>query len=486
MKNIIFYEKIAVGGMSTIYKGKYNDVDVVIKKLHSHLAEDKIFLKRFKKEAEILGKLRHPNIIRFISFERIEDDYFLILEFVEGKSLDDILKKRKIPVKIVLKICLDIARGINYAHRNGIIHRDIKPSNILISKDGVCKILDFGLAYEEGIRFTDPGVYIGTPAYIAPEVLSGKNYSFRSDVFSFGVLFYELISGSNPFYAKTPYETINNILYKEPERLNVDEELNDFIFKMLCKEPEKRIKDFGEIIEGIKRFNICSKKEFLLWLNEKIEIKDEIVLKEREFPSLIFIPLLLFIIIISSFFFNRYIKREEKIIKEEEKPVVLEEIKPETSIVLQKEEKSKIEIRELKKVDSGYVFFDIKGIGDIFIDGEFFVNTPFIDKIKMKSGEHTISIKSKEGFVIERKIVVKSDTIVNIYENISSSFLKLRVEPWGYVFIDGENKGMTPLTPIKLTPGKHRLTITNPKYNEWSNEIEIKGGETLFLFIELK
>ncbi len=254
MKNIIFTEKIAVGGMATVYKGIYNGKDVVIKKLHSHLGEAKEFVKRFKREAEILKRLRHPNIIRFLSFERIENDYFLILEYVEGENLGTIIQKRKIPISICLNLGLQIAKGIHFVHKNGIIHRDIKPSNIIISKNGIAKILDFGLAYEEGVRFTEPGVYIGTPAYIAPEVLNGGKYSKVSDVFSFGILLYEMISGYNPFYGNTPYESINNILYKSPEKLTNDEDLNEFIFKLLAKDQEKRIKDFGEVIKILGNF----------------------------------------------------------------------------------------------------------------------------------------------------------------------------------------------------------------------------------------
>lgn len=489
MKNIIFYEKIAVGGMSTIYKGRYNETDVVIKKLHSHLSEDKEFIKRFKREAEIIKRLKHPNIIRFISFERIENDYFLILEYIDGENLGDIIKKRKIPLRICLNFGLQIAQGINYAHRNGIIHRDIKPSNIIISKKGIAKILDFGLAYEEGIRFTDPGVYMGTPAYIAPEVLSGKKYSIASDVFSFGILLYEMISGSNPFDAKTPFETINKILYTNPERLFIDDELYHFVFRLISKRPEERVKDFNKIIDKLKEFIISDRKEVILWLNEKFELKDDKIIKKERNYSFIFILLLLFIFITSSFLINKLIKNrvlvmdiEEKIDTTTKKMVNLKSL----SVYEKKEEEKKIPIERKIPEDSGFVIFEIKGDGEIFINEEFFKTAPIQETMKIKIGDYSVKMVSIEGFSIEKKISLKANDTIKIEEVLEYSFLKLKVKPWGYVFLNGENKGMTPLTPLRLEPGIHKLTITNPKFNEWSKEISIKGGETLFINIELK
>ncbi len=491
MKDIIFFEKIAVGGMSTVYKGRYNDIDVVIKKLHTHLSEDKAFIKRFRREAEVLKRLKHPNIIRFISFEKIENDYFLILEFIDGENLGDIIRKRKIPLSICLNIGRQVAKGINYAHRNGIIHRDIKPSNVIISKNGTAKILDFGLAYEEGTRFTDPGVYIGTPAYIAPEVLSGGKYSPKSDVFSYGVFLYEIISGNNPFEAKTPFETINRILYTEPEKLNIDEDLNDFIFRCISKSPENRIKDFGEIIKKINEFKSSNKKELILWLDQKIELKDSEKIKKESNYSFVYMLIILVILVITSFFIDKFMKKKDFVInkKEEFEKKIEREVISESVPVIEEKKLNK-DVKILKEVkiqeDSGYVSFDIKGDGEVFINNNFFKTTPITENLKMKTGDYFIRLVSGEGFFIDKKITIKSDDTTKIQEVLKFSYLKLNVKPWGYVFVDGENKGMTPITPIRLTPGVHRLTITNPKYNEWSKEIYLKGGETLFINVELK
>lgn len=491
MKNIIFYEKIAVGGMSTVFKGKYNDINVVIKKLHEHLSEDMEFIERFRREAEILKRLRHPNVIRFISFERIENDYFLILEYVDGENLGEIIKKRGIPLTICINFALQIAQGIYFAHKNGIVHRDIKPTNILISKNGIVKILDFGLAYEEGIKFTDPGVYIGTPAYIAPEVLSGKNYSVISDVFSFGVLLYEMISCKNPFYAKTPYEIINNILYKKPEKLKIIDKLNDLVFSMISKNPDDRIKNFREIIDRLKEFKMSNRKEIFLWLNEKIELdKAELIIREKNYSPL-FGVFILFILILTSFFITKIIKREKNITNKEDviDTTMSDIVKPETLNIEEKKiDKFEKKLSYEKKVidDSGIVLFDIKGDGEILINGEFYKNAPLYGISKVKTGDYLLSFKSKEGFTIEKKFSIAKQETILVKEILLYSYLKIKVEPWGYVFIDGENNGMTPLTPIRLKPGTHKLTITNPKFNEWSKEIYINGGETVFINVELK
>ena len=160
MEDVKIIKKIATGGMSTIYLGEWKGQRVVLKKLHPHLSSDKEFVDRFKREATILKDLHHKNIINFLDLVVKDEDLLMVLDYVEGVNLEELINMRKLPPSVCVNIGMQISGGMAYAHSRGVIHRDLKPGNIIISKDGVVKIMDFGLAFRERMRFTDPGVYL--------------------------------------------------------------------------------------------------------------------------------------------------------------------------------------------------------------------------------------------------------------------------------------------------------------------------------------
>ncbi|MDD3803951.1 MAG: serine/threonine-protein kinase [bacterium] len=265
-------ETIATGGMATIYKGVQISLnrEVVIKKLHPHLSEDANFVKRFRREAALLGKLQHENIVGIFDFYEKEGDKFIVLEYIKGRSLKQIVKdKRKIPVKFALYILNEVLKGLNHVHKNNILHRDLKPDNIMISDEGVVKLTDFGLAFgSESVNVTNPGTYMGTPAYFPPEQLTGKQLSVASDIFSLGITFAEMLTGKNPFEGKDQFETINNILYFQS--LNIDfnaEEVPqvvvDILKAMLNRDSAKRPKSGDDLLAVLSQLESrITKEEF--------------------------------------------------------------------------------------------------------------------------------------------------------------------------------------------------------------------------------
>ncbi len=161
LKNYEILETIATGGMATIYRGVQISLnrEVVIKKLHPHLAEDANFVKRFQREAAILAKLQHKNIVAIIDFFESGNEQFIVLEYIKGRTLKELINdKEKIPYSMSMYIMREVLQGLQYIHSNNILHRDMKPDNIMISEDGSIKITDFGLAYRhENVRITNPG-----------------------------------------------------------------------------------------------------------------------------------------------------------------------------------------------------------------------------------------------------------------------------------------------------------------------------------------
>jgi len=255
-------ELIATGGMASIYKGVQLSLDrpVAIKRLHPHLTTNVDFVTRFEKEAKSVARLRHENIVSIVDFGRDEEGYYLVMEFVDGKNLKEILKsEKKVPAEIGLIIAEQVAQGLRFAHSSGLVHRDIKPANIMLSKNGAVKITDFGIAkFANDISLTDTGSMIGSPAYMSPEHVRGTDFDNRSDIFSLGVVLYEILSGEKPFQGENYQEVITKILTEEPRQiLQITPELSaglaEIIHRCLQKDKLKRYQNCEDLLLDVKK-----------------------------------------------------------------------------------------------------------------------------------------------------------------------------------------------------------------------------------------
>lgn len=251
-QNILNYKiirKIGEGGMGVVYLGE-DDIlgrKVAIKILRAQLLHDKDLLERFKSEARILSRLNHPNIASLYNFFSYENTYCMVMEYVEGEPLDDLLKKHHaFPAGFAAQLINQALEGLSHAHGKGIVHRDIKLSNLILSKEGEVKIMDFGIARAVGSsRLTSTGKAIGTLEYMSPEQIKGKEGDEKSDLYSMGIVLYELLSGDVPFQENTEFDLMKAHLEKKPPALrkkigNIPAALEKVVFKCLEKKPEKR------------------------------------------------------------------------------------------------------------------------------------------------------------------------------------------------------------------------------------------------------
>jgi serine/threonine protein kinase/Tfp pilus assembly protein PilF len=267
--------KIGEGGMGEVYLAQDTTLDreVALKLLSGECCEDPEKLTRFVQEAKAASALNHPNIITIFEFGQSDSEHYMAIEYVDGKTLTDQLAGNRFALDETLDIAIQIATALEEAHSAGIIHRDIKPDNIMIRRNGLVKILDFGIAKltenknplpgaedKTAVQFkTTPGMIIGTANYMSPEQAKGHEIDARTDVFSFGVVLYEMISGRLPFSEDSAMETIGAILHKEPEPIddeNVPETLLQIVSKMLEKDPADRfrsITDLREELETMRR-----------------------------------------------------------------------------------------------------------------------------------------------------------------------------------------------------------------------------------------
>jgi serine/threonine protein kinase len=266
--------QIGKGGMGEVFQAKDQVLgrDVAIKVLPEEFARDADRIARFQREAKLLASLNHPNIAAIHGLEESGGTNFLVLELVDGETLADRIKAGPLPVEESLKLALQIAEALEGAHEKGVVHRDLKPANIKITSDGKVKILDFGLAktysgHKEDSNLsnsptlsdaaTQQGIILGTAAYMPPEQAKGKTVDKRADIWAFGVVLFEMITGRQLFKGETVSETLAAVLMKEPDfgllPQNIHPRLRFVIERCLEKEPKNRYHEIADVRVEIQK-----------------------------------------------------------------------------------------------------------------------------------------------------------------------------------------------------------------------------------------
>jgi len=252
--------RIGSGGMGEVFLAEDTNLNrkVALKFLPNYLVEDESAKTRFTREAQAAAKLNHPNIVHIYEVDEFKGRPFFSMEYVEGKSLGDYSKERKLDINEILNLSIQICEGLQEAHLAGIVHRDIKPSNIVVDKNGRAHLLDFGLAKIDGGRtLTQPGSTLGTFGYMSPEQAKGKEVDRRSDIFSFGVVLFEMIATKRPFESDDEAALLHAITHDEPEPLarykrGVPEEIQRIATKALQKDKNFRYQTAADMLVDLK------------------------------------------------------------------------------------------------------------------------------------------------------------------------------------------------------------------------------------------
>ncbi|MDH4339076.1 MAG: Stk1 family PASTA domain-containing Ser/Thr kinase [Thermoleophilia bacterium] len=242
--------KLGGGGMADVYLAEDQELGrrVAIKMLHARYANDEQFVERFRREATHAAGLSHPNIVSIFDRGEADGSYFIVMEYVEGRTLKELIRSRgDCPVPVAIAYTRQILAGLRYAHRNGVIHRDIKPHNVIVDPEGVIKVTDFGIARAGVSQMTEEGAIIGTAQYLSPEQARGAPVDQTSDLYSTGIVLFELLTGEVPFTGDSPVEIAMKHLSEVPPipselRPDVPDDLDLVVVRALAKEPADRYK----------------------------------------------------------------------------------------------------------------------------------------------------------------------------------------------------------------------------------------------------
>ncbi|HEY4394064.1 MAG TPA: serine/threonine-protein kinase [Polyangia bacterium] len=254
-------EEVGQGGMAVVYRAQDETLkrEVAIKILHQHLASEPDSRARLEREAQAVAKLRHENILEIFDYSgAASESSYIVTEFIDGQTLKQFLTGRRLGFpELAALISLEVCRALGHAHGLGVIHRDVKPENVMIRKDGLIKLMDFGIAQVLDFqRMTVTGQLLGSPAYMAPEIIEGKPLDFRTDVFSVGIMLYLLVTGELPFAGRNPHEVLRRIAegkFADPRTVGrgVDQVLARIINRALARRPDDRYPDVGPLADDL-------------------------------------------------------------------------------------------------------------------------------------------------------------------------------------------------------------------------------------------
>jgi eukaryotic-like serine/threonine-protein kinase len=313
------YEALSLlgsGGMGEVYLAKDHRLgrDVAIKILPAEFTKNEERVKRFQKEAKTASSLNHPNIITIYDVGQIDSSLYIVMEYIEGKTLRELLDEGPLSLRRTVSLAAQFADGLAKAHSVGIVHRDLKPENLMITRDGYAKILDFGLAKlipttgdqletVADSAHTGDHKIMGTVGYMSPEQAAGRTMDFRTDQFSFGSILYEMLTGKRAFQGKTPMETLASVIHKDPETLNpstpIPSPLKWIVERCLAKDPEERYASTRDLSRDLARL-----RDHVAELSSTPEITAQVERPTvRRLPKYLWIGIPLLLLFLSTFLF---------------------------------------------------------------------------------------------------------------------------------------------------------------------------------------
>ena len=475
-------EKLGAGGMGEVYLADDKKLKrkVALKFLPERFISDPDLKARFNREAQATAALNHPNIATIHAIEEIDDKMFIVMEYIAGESLKDLISKGSISIDKALEIIIQICQGLSKAHGAGVVHRDIKPANILIDNDGKVKIVDFGLAKLEGVtQLTEKGATMGTPIYMSPEQIKGQNIDHRTDIFSVGVVFYELLSGKVPFDAEELDAIYYSILKKNPKPLSKHisgptKELQLIIDKALEKNPPKRYPNINTLLQDVRNQVKIRPRLSPTVTFKKLKTWSIKPTKYRVITALSSLVLLLIISIILA---PKFLQNRESNLSSTKKADLGESESPNQITPLRKEDSVRtkspiIDIGRLRitSVPSG---------ANIWLNGKLVGGTPFEDN-EIKGGDYDLLARLQGYQDFKQRLTVRQGELTTLLANLKSlsGTIEVTSEPSGAtILLDGQEVGTTPTKIQKVKPGTREIVLQKTGFANFTTSVKVESGK---------
>lgn len=521
--NYRILESLGIGGMGVVFKAINTKLDklVALKMIAPGLAMNEDFIRRFQKEAKALAKLADPNIVSIYDLRQENDQWYIVMEYIDGPNLSDIIRKKKgLNVYESISVVKQILRAIGHAHQANIIHRDIKPNNVMINSDGKVKITDFGLSKDQSVSQNTMTVQSGgTLYYMSPEHVKGFSFTDkRSDIYSIGMTFYEMITGNVPFQnLDTDFDIRESIVRKDfikPSHFNpkIPKPVENIIMKSISKLPDDRYQNAEEMLEDIQRFEASLKgtaavKEFSTKPNVKKK-KTNAASKIKPVYKIIFPAAAILIVAIIFFFLFKPNTEKTSPVSEtpqqisppvaQEQPDVTQPVKteiPQKSITEKKEKPIRkttpVEKSVSTKPSTGTLFVNSDPDGaKIYLNGVYKGYTPSTlfgvrpgknDLILKNDGyanyTENLSVRKGEKYTINTKLMALSGNALISYSP-ENAIIKL-----DDIIL---NEKSNPINLDDLSVGSHQLEISKAGYSKYSETIDIKQNQTTKITATLK
>ncbi|MDK9700823.1 MAG: protein kinase [bacterium] len=523
--------------VTTVYRGWQPSLNrpVLIKQLHPQLAAEKDIRARFEREARVIARVRQDNIVNIYDYSATAEAVYLVLEWVDGYNLSQILKRGgSLPAPIAMLVMLEILKGLEVAHMQEVIHRDIKPENILVSKDGRIKISDFGLAlFKESPSITQQGMVIGTPSFMAPETITGGKVDARTDLFALGASCYELLTGERIFSGTTFSESLHLVLSKMPEKpsakvRDIPPEIDKLVLKLLEKDPKNRPATAGDVAKQIR-----SILTIYQWAENPVLIRDYISDPAGfRMPRTTRIPLrrhrsiiawglvMLAVAAIAMLLHNRFQNVAQDASTQDTIPVktadtIASVIPLDTSRIIPtaKDTTTKPPVSTKQPVKSDGIVsvpatrprttetntkpselktakVKVNGFLRITSDPWAVLETdtgiketlPIANAIELEEGEHIIRLTNPKFPLITKRVTIHPYEVERLHVELWREVGAVKIghiDPWADIYINGTKVASTPVaTPIAVKPGTVTVKLVNPKYPPRIVQLTLTAGET--------
>ncbi|MBC8278801.1 MAG: serine/threonine protein kinase [FCB group bacterium] len=510
-------EEISSGELTRVYKARHRILDrtVLLKILHKRLVTESDIAERFKREAKIAASIDHPHVAGVYDCGEFDGQPYIAFEWIEGENLyqyirrissakDTLGQPGRIPLSDIMTITASLLNGLSAIHAAGVVHRDLKPENAMIDRSGVVKLTDFSLSFSGKMpRLTQHGDLVGTPGYMAPEVIAGEKPTVKSDLFAAGLIIWELLTGKNPFEAEDLFQTLQKVQEaKFPDldnlRTGIPEDLKNVIFKLVARRSEDRFQsaaEAGQRLSALRDYPQIEAKRSQSGLRiPAAPVVQNKVEYASKLPIVLFIFLISASIIVGGWFWIHQGTGTDP--PENSPPVMKDSLLSDTDTY-----DSLLAVNSEPEIFQGENALPVKSSSNRSAEKviETGTNSPpdnppegdpaeVPDRSSPKESVQHDSPQDKESPASEGSLPLSGGDLIDDRQQVESvlGYLKFSVNPWARIYVDGGLKGDSPLGfAVEASQGEHAVVLDNPYFPRMDFEYTVTGGETLQVEINL-